>query len=107
VDWVTSAIQTQMNTKPTWTVTASETTVTLNAARLQVYIAIVVGEDTPLPSLPANPTTGDMVVLVNNYGSNVTVVRNGKTINGAAADYTLAANAVDFAVYYPNNWVVA
>lgn len=90
-----------------FTVTASSTTVTLPTALIGVYIGLADGEDVPAPSLPTNPSTGNIVLLANNYGSNITVNRNGKTINGAASNYTLAANTVAVAVYYPNNWVIS
>ena len=47
-------------------------------------------------TLPASPTTGDEVMVLDSSGdaatNNVTVARNGETIDGAAADFVIDLN---------------
>jgi hypothetical protein len=63
-------------------------------------------------NLPASPSVGDEVTLIdsgNNLASNnLTVGRNGSTINGAASNLTVSTNLSAFTLVYVNatlGWV--
>jgi len=63
-------------------------------------------------NLPASPSVGDEVTLIdsgNNLASNnLTVGRNGSTINGSASDLTISTNLSAFTLVYVNatlGWV--
>lgn len=61
------------------------------------YYAVVAGSSGI--TLPASPANGQTFVLREFVGANCTVNRNGNTINGVAANYTLAANGTVRLIY--------
>jgi hypothetical protein len=51
-------------------------------------------------TLPASPADGDFIEVKRTGASNVTIARNGKLIENAAADYTLAADKQSLSLRY-------
>lgn len=58
-------------------------------------------------NLPATSTAGEHYAILNITGGNVTIGRNGRNINGAASDFTLATfKAATCIAIGSNNWMV-
>lgn len=108
VDGVTSAIQTQLDTKQTHNVVIGTAGggQTIAAARVTIYCGQADAESWTGATLPASPTNGDIIFLVTPaYTSgSPTINRNGNLINGAASNYTPSASALYVLVYSLGNW---
>lgn len=58
-------------------------------------------------NLPSTSTAGEHYAILNITGGNVTIGRNGRNINGAASDFTLATfKAATCIAIGSNNWMV-
>jgi len=94
---VTSAVQTQLDSKLGITAASGSAGGTLSAARMQVYV--FTGSSPATQNLPASPTVGDMVIFSNGGSATLTIGRNGKAIDGVTSDRTLDANNIGILVY--------
>lgn len=86
-----------------WTEVAANTSVTLTTGE-QAYLVNTSAGKTY--TLPATPASGDTVILqcVSFSLYNQTLARNGSTINGAAANYTLKKDGTYICRYMGSTW---
>jgi len=58
-------------------------------------------------TLPSTSTAGEHYAILNTTGGNITISRNGRNINGAGSDFTLATfKAATCIAIGSNNWMV-
>lgn len=82
-----------VKTATPYAVTLTDAIVIMNAGAAQVC------------TLPANPSN-NMLLFIRAHANNLTVGRNGKNINGAAADLPVAAGNAVVLVYNGTEWWV-
>jgi len=101
---VTSAVQTQLNNKTASYQVTVAGTVTLSAARIQLYTPNTSTVDV---NLPTSPTVGDIVFVVNPRSWTVVIPKNSVTLNNASQNLSAYPYSVAMCIYGPaGNWTV-
>jgi hypothetical protein len=104
-DGVTSNIQTQLDAKVPKNYSSGSGNIGLSPASFQVYQNGGAGVTI---TLPGSGGVGDIVIIVNASGSACTIGRNGKTINGSAANVDVQGTNWAFFLYNGStNWTAA